>query len=126
MWACPVSARLAPTSGQPNRYEYGRYGASESQAARSGISVWQKLNLLLTATPVLRADYPPSSFRWPDSKSPRRKIAAAGQGSHDQQLVVKMFHDGNPSGANAVPARTTLGPNWAEIAQKGSPSTCLP
>jgi len=45
-------------------------------------------------------------------------------GSHDQGLIVKMFRDGDPAGANAVPARETLGPNWKDIASQPT-LTCL-
>ena len=44
-------------------------------------------------------------------------------GSHDQVLVVKMFTEGDPNGAAAIPARATLGPDWATIVSK-PPSTC--
>jgi hypothetical protein len=44
-------------------------------------------------------------------------------GSHDQTLLVKMFKDGDPNGANAVSARDTLGPGWATIVTK-PPATC--
>jgi hypothetical protein len=44
-------------------------------------------------------------------------------GSHDQTLLVKMFKDGDPNGANAVSARDTLGPDWATIVTK-PPATC--
>ena len=37
-------------------------------------------------------------------------------GSHDQQLVVKMYREGDPASANAVPARNTLGPDWQKLA----------
>jgi len=36
-------------------------------------------------------------------------------GSHDHALMVKMFRDGDPNGANAIPARDVLGPRWQEI-----------
>lgn len=45
-------------------------------------------------------------------------------GTHNQGLVVKMFKDGDPKGSQAVPARTTLGPKWAEMVQSKS-ATCL-
>lgn len=45
-------------------------------------------------------------------------------GSHNQGLVVKMFRDGDPAGANAVSARTTLGPKWDEEVKKPV-LTCL-
>jgi hypothetical protein len=45
-------------------------------------------------------------------------------GSHDQGLIVKMFKDGDPKGANAVSARTTLGPKWQEADQESPARTC--
>jgi hypothetical protein len=45
-------------------------------------------------------------------------------GSHDQTLVVKMFKDTDPLGANAVSARATLGEKWQqEVASNDV--TCL-
>jgi hypothetical protein len=37
---------------------------------------------------------------------------------------VKMFKDGDPKGANAVSARTTLGPKWQEADQESPARTC--
>ena len=45
-------------------------------------------------------------------------------GSHDQGLVVRMFKEGDPAGANAVSARGTLGPKWKEAVQENSTGTC--
>jgi hypothetical protein len=45
-------------------------------------------------------------------------------GSHNQDLVVKMFRDGDPAGANALSARETLGPGWQEAVNKNA-WTCL-
>ena len=45
-------------------------------------------------------------------------------GSHDQGLVIKMFHDGDPVGANGVSARDVLGPDWQKIVEGGGPRTC--
>jgi len=36
-------------------------------------------------------------------------------GTHDHGLLVKMFKDGDPNGANGISARDVLGPNWQEI-----------
>jgi hypothetical protein len=38
-------------------------------------------------------------------------------GSHDHGLIVKMFKDGDPNGANALSARDVLGSKWQEIIQ---------
>lgn len=46
------------------------------------------------------------------------------QETHDQELTVKMFKDGDPEGAEAVSARATLGPKWQEIVASPS-SSCL-
>ena len=43
---------------------------------------------------------------------------------HGQDLVVKMFHENDPMGANAVDAKSTLGPKWQEILLKGPGMTC--
>jgi hypothetical protein len=45
-------------------------------------------------------------------------------GSHDQGLVVKVFKEGDPAGANAVPARESLGPKWKEAVDSNA-MTCL-
>jgi len=39
-------------------------------------------------------------------------------GSHHQDLVVKMFRDGDPVGANALEARQVLGPGWQDAVNK--------
>lgn len=39
-------------------------------------------------------------------------------GSHKQGLIVKMFKDGDPAGANAISARGELGPKWAEYVKR--------
>jgi hypothetical protein len=44
--------------------------------------------------------------------------------AHGQGLVVKMFRDGDPAGANALSARQSLGPDWEEISKK-EVLTCL-
>jgi len=45
-------------------------------------------------------------------------------GSHDQGLVVKMFKDADPKGANAISARATLGPKWQEAIKESAATTC--
>jgi hypothetical protein len=45
-------------------------------------------------------------------------------GTHDQGLIVKMFREGDPAGANAVPARASLGPKWKEAVESNS-LTCM-
>jgi len=45
-------------------------------------------------------------------------------GHHDQALVIKMFKDGDPAGANAVSARQTLGPDWQQKVSEGLSTTC--
>lgn len=45
-------------------------------------------------------------------------------GTHDQAITVQMFHDDDPGAANAIQARTTLGPNWQDVAANGFPKTC--
>ena len=46
-------------------------------------------------------------------------------GTHDQGLIVKMFKDGDPTGANAISARDQLGPKWQEAVDENSIGTCL-
>jgi hypothetical protein len=41
-----------------------------------------------------------------------------------QSLVVKMFRNNDPAGANALSARGELGPNWQEIVAKNT-MTCI-
>lgn len=43
---------------------------------------------------------------------------------HRQQLIVRMFHDGDPMAGRAVSAKLVLGPNWQKKVQNGAPSTC--
>lgn len=38
----------------------------------------------------------------------------------NQGLVIKMFKDGDPAAANALPARETLGPDWQEQVKKNT------
>ena len=45
-------------------------------------------------------------------------------GTHNQGLVVKMFKEGDPQGANAIEARSMLGPDWQKIAA-GNNYTCF-
>jgi len=45
-------------------------------------------------------------------------------GTHDQEIVVRMFHSGDPDAENAIPARAMLGPDWQEAVAKGFPRTC--
>ena len=45
-------------------------------------------------------------------------------GSHAQGLVVKMYRDDDPAGANGVSARATLGPDWKKQLDAGPDITC--
>jgi hypothetical protein len=45
-------------------------------------------------------------------------------GSHDRQLGVVMFRDGDPGSENAIDARQELGPAWHELVKSGI-RTCL-
>ncbi|MGX8010777.1 hypothetical protein ACVDG8_018400 [Mesorhizobium sp. ORM8.1] len=45
-------------------------------------------------------------------------------GHHSQAFAIKMFKDSDPAGANAVDAKTTLGPEWAKMIKQGSLTTC--
>lgn len=45
-------------------------------------------------------------------------------GTHDRQLGVVMFRQGQPGSENALDARQQLGPEWREIVQNGV-HTCL-
>jgi len=42
----------------------------------------------------------------------------------NQGLVIRMFKESDPQGANALPARDTIGPDWPEQIKKDS-FTCL-
>lgn len=46
-------------------------------------------------------------------------------GTHDQGLIVKMFKDGDPAGANALSAREQLGPKWQEAVKESASTTCF-
>ncbi|RWI44741.1 MAG: hypothetical protein EOQ93_31180 [Mesorhizobium sp.] len=45
-------------------------------------------------------------------------------GNHSQAFAIKMFKASDPAGANAVDARTTLGPEWPKLIKQGSLTTC--
>ncbi|MGO4676066.1 hypothetical protein AB4Z40_24480 [Bosea sp. 2YAB26] len=45
-------------------------------------------------------------------------------GTHDRQLAVMMFKNGEPGYQNALDAREALGPEWPEIVKNGI-RTCL-
>jgi hypothetical protein len=45
-------------------------------------------------------------------------------GSHDRQLGVVMFHNGEPGAENAIDARQELGPEWRELVRTGV-RTCI-
>ena len=49
------------------------------------------------------------------------QVSRAGKGS----VIVKMFKEGDPAGANALSARGLLGPSWQEIVNKKEKSSCL-
>jgi hypothetical protein len=46
------------------------------------------------------------------------------RGTHDQALAIRMFKDGDPAGANAIPARDILGPEWEAKVKQGGVRTC--
>lgn len=46
-------------------------------------------------------------------------------GTHDQDLVIKIFKKNDPYFANAVDARSQLGPDWQKIVAAGPKSTCM-
>ena len=45
-------------------------------------------------------------------------------GTHDQSIVVQMFHASDPNSANAISARSYLGADWQKLVAKGFPKTC--
>lgn len=49
------------------------------------------------------------------------QVSRAGRGA----VVVKMFKDGDPEGANALSARGLLGPDWQEMVNKKTKTSCL-
>ena len=44
--------------------------------------------------------------------------------TYSKELTVKMFHDGDPSSAQAISARETLGPKWQEAIKTESSYSC--
>ncbi len=46
-------------------------------------------------------------------------------GNYGQDIQIRMFHTGEPGSANAIPARTALGPNWKSLVANGAPQVCL-
>lgn len=45
-------------------------------------------------------------------------------GTHDQSLIVKMFKSADPQAANALDARTVLGPDW-QTAMNSTNNNCM-
>jgi hypothetical protein len=43
---------------------------------------------------------------------------------HTKSVIVKMFRDGDPAGANALSARASLGPDWQKILNESSTTIC--
>ena len=43
---------------------------------------------------------------------------------HGTGIVIKMFRDGDPAGANAIDARGSLGPKWQDAVREGGTVTC--
>jgi hypothetical protein len=44
-------------------------------------------------------------------------------GMHDQEIVSRMFHAGDPDAEN-IPARAVFGPDWLNLVAEGFPRTC--
>src|SRR5262249_630915 len=45
-------------------------------------------------------------------------------GTHDENLMVKMFRANDPGASDAVDARKALGPNWRKVVKGGKYGTC--
>ncbi len=45
--------------------------------------------------------------------------------AHRDTVMVRMFHDSDADGGNAIPARGILGPDWEKIVAKKGGSTCM-
>jgi hypothetical protein len=45
-------------------------------------------------------------------------------GGHSQGLIVKMFKDSDPNGANAISARAALGAKWEDAIKESASTTC--
>ncbi len=45
--------------------------------------------------------------------------------AHSQEVVVKMFHEGQPGSADALSARDVLGPQWQQIIAQQNANTCV-
>ena len=45
-------------------------------------------------------------------------------GRHEQGVVIRMFRDGDPAGANGVPARDILGPEWPSLIKQSAATIC--
>ncbi len=48
-----------------------------------------------------------------------------GHIAHNRDVVVKMFHAGEPGSADALPARDILGPQWEQIINQQNANTCV-
>ncbi len=44
--------------------------------------------------------------------------------AHTQSVVIKMFRENDPAGANALSARSSLGPDWQKLVKESSTTTC--
>lgn len=46
-------------------------------------------------------------------------------GRHEQAFGVRMFRNGEPGSAQAIPARDVLGPKWQEKVKAGAVNSCM-
>lgn len=86
----------------------------------------QKIAMQQAAAETIRRGY--DRFVVIDDKANAHKqytnIPGFAPSSHGNELVVRMFREGDRSAANALSARETLGPKWKELASK-SVMNCL-
>ena len=80
----------------------------------------QKIALQQAAVETIRRGY--DRFVVVDDKQNAYRmytnIAGFTPSAHGNELVVKMFREGDRAAVNSLSARQTLGPNWQELASK--------
>ncbi len=94
---------------------YDRYIIG-SAASQNNVSVSQMPGSVQTRGAIIG-----NTYRSTSTYVPGPTIVS---GTHDRQLEIMMFREGEPGYENALDAREALGPEWPEIVKNGI-KTCL-
>jgi hypothetical protein len=116
--AAKVAAKSAAV--ETIRAGYDRYIITGG-SAQSNISTTQMPGTFNT---VGTSTYRGGGFRTYNATTTYTPGPTIVSGSHDRQLGVVMFRNGEPGAENAIDARQTLGPEWADLVKSGV-HTCL-